>query len=1145
MTCIINKIFTRLTVAIAIAALAPAAASAFPTDTYAANSRLSSGYWVKVSVTTSGLYCITNQQLKEWGFSDPSSVRIFGYGGQRISDKLSLANYIDDLPPVPYRQTAAGLVFFANGVETWTHDGSLFNHKINPFTTVGYYFLTTATGAGDRTVIEKSGTAAASSPATTFQDHLYHEVDTYKLGQTGHLLLGEDFKWTPSRTFNFTLTDIVDASAASPVTMKCHFVARTLGGTSSLEFTANGVTLPYSKNDDIAASGSSSHTIAVETTTTKSFEFSNPYLSLGITHSSRVPVEQAFLDFIEINYTRNLRLNGGYLDFTLQQTQASLAGATASTHVWDVTDPLNVTELNTAADSRGVCWTNDYTGMRRYVAWNEGVALPSPAFVEEVANQNLHGTIGTPDMVIFTLDQWRDQAERIATLHRTSAIDPLEVVVVNPAAVYNEFGSGAPDVNTMRRYLKMLYDRGLEADKPLKYCLIMGQPTYDNRRLSPSAQAITYPTLPTWQSERSLDDNISFTTDDIFGLLLDDSFSDNQDVLGSDPLCIAVGRMPIRTYSDAKTAVDKLYDYVNNPRRTPWANRILLVADDENKGKHMTQTEDVQTAMMSTDDGDQFLYNKVYIDAFELKDGTCPDARDRMFQALEEGVLWWSYIGHANPTSWTGEKLLTYYDINNLFINCYPVLYAATCEFLNWDSNSLSGAEILYYTRYGGIIAAITAVRPVYIDSNGVLSRAIGEHTFERDDQGRYLTIGEIYRRGKNSIVDKKGNLLNDKNKLRFVLMGDPAMHLATPKNRVVLEKIGDETVNPDDQVTIMARQQVTLEGYVCDYEGNLLSDFNGDVTVDMYDAEYSTTSLGRGTDGTKVTFEEMGRKLYTGRDAVVGGRFKLKVAMPETIAGNWRPAALNMYAKTSAGLDATGVCRDFYVYGFDESAEPDETAPVITSLYLNHPSFADGATVNPTPMLIATISDDLGFNLSSAGVGHTFSVQVDGAKAFTNVSSYFTPDMGSLSGTINYPMEELSAGHHTVRLRVWDTYGNLAERSVDCFVKPNAQPTIYEVYTDANPATSEARFYLSHDRPDMMMTVKVEVYNLLGQPVWSGTETGRSDMFISMPVTWDLTDAAGRRVNRGIYVYRAIITESDGEQYVTKSSRIAVGAPQ
>ena len=102
--------------------------------------------------------------------------------------------------------------------------------------------------------------------------------------------------------------------------------------------------------------------------------------------------------------------------------------------------------------------------------------------------------------------------------------------------------------------------------------------------------------------------------------------------------------------------------------------------------------------------------------------------------------------------------------------------------------------------------------------------------------------------------------------------------------------------------------------------------------------------------------------------------------------------------------------------------------------------------------------------------------------------------------------------------------------------------PKIYDVYSDANPAVDQANFYLSHDQPDAMATVEVSVYNLMGRKLWSRTVTGRSDMFLTVPVTWNLCDASGRRVGRGIYLYRATIT-TDGQSYQTASRRIAVAA--
>ena len=75
---------TLLVLLMAVLAMAlPARVSALDLSTYAEKSRLAEGNWVKISVDASGVYLLTNTQLRQMGFSDPSKVKIFGYGARR------------------------------------------------------------------------------------------------------------------------------------------------------------------------------------------------------------------------------------------------------------------------------------------------------------------------------------------------------------------------------------------------------------------------------------------------------------------------------------------------------------------------------------------------------------------------------------------------------------------------------------------------------------------------------------------------------------------------------------------------------------------------------------------------------------------------------------------------------------------------------------------------------------------------------------------------------------------------------------------------------------------------------------------------------------------------------------------------------
>ena len=193
------------------------------------------------------------------------------------------------------------------------------------------------------------------------------------------------------------------------------------------------------------------------------------------------------------------------------------------------------------------------------------------------------------------------------------------------------------------------------------------------------------------------------------------------------------------------------------------------------------------------------------------------------------------YQGHGAPTSLTAEGLVTFRDLNEFYLRRVPVLYAATCDFLRWDATATSGAERLFKNSSGGVIAAISATRPVYIDQNRNMSETIGRYVLSRDSEGRINTIGEIYRQAKNDYRVKDEWRAND-NKLRYVLLGDPALRTVMPSQKIELTAIGDRPVTPiggdEEPVQLMAREQTVIKGRVTDAAGNLATGFNGVVTA-------------------------------------------------------------------------------------------------------------------------------------------------------------------------------------------------------------------------------------------------------------------------------------------------------------------------
>lgn len=1114
---------------IAVMSAAPVGCHAFDLNVYADTSALASGRWVKVSTDPEGgIHFVSYRDLRKWGFSSPERVSVAGYGTLTDTDVLSQNSYIDDLPQIASLHADGGIYFYASPAARIAKgsDGRL-SSVANPYVMRPCYFLTDS-----RTPVapEEEGLAVASSqPQTEFTALARHETDAISYGQSGRGLVGEDFRINPSRMFRIELPGHVPGTEAW---VRVRFASRT-SAQSALVLTERGERL----DADGALPAVSGNNYGSLTDVEASVTPSDGRIDLGITFVGMGTIYSANLDFIEVNYSRKIRIGSEPVAFTSSRPSVCIEGAKASTRIWDVTDPSRPVVMTVASADGATVWTSPFMGERRYVAWNAGEGISMPVFEGPVSSQNLHDVSQRPEMVIIAPHEMLAAARRVAALHEQT--DSMTALVIDQQQIFNEFSSGTAHPTAFRHFLKMLYDRGKESGRPLRYALMMGRGSFDNRRLTSSVAALRQPLMPIWQSVESMSELGSYTTDDYLAQL-EDNAGLRPD---SDPYSIAVGRITARSAAEASAYVDKLERYMLSTPHGAWASRAAMLADDGDNASHMRQSEEQIGAFMSTSPGDAMLYERIYLDAYPLTGGVCREARSRLHRMIDDGILWWNYIGHANKYYLTGQGVMTLNDITSLRNRRWPVFFGATCYFMQWDGIDQSGAEKLLFNSRGGVIAAITATRPVFISENAKLSKAIGLEALTLDDDGKPTPVGESLRRAKNRLASPGGE--SNSNKLRYALLGDPAMRPSFAPGKVEILEVDGRKIDAteDDDIVIMARSQVSMSGEVTDARGRRDEAFNGHVSLTLYDAERSVTTLGRDIDGSagrRFTYEDHGAKLFEGADTVINGRWNMTVSMPSEIADNYRRATITLTAAGN-GSGAAGCERRLYVYGTDDSQPTDTVAPLIESIYLNHPDFTDGGLVDPSPMLIAEISDNVGINLSTAGIGRTMTLRIDGRDVFNDVASYYTPATGrQAAGTISYPLSGLAEGRHTLELRVYDTSGNEAAATLTFVVDSQLAPEIFDIYTDVNPATTQANFYISHNRPDAMLGITVSVYSMSGMLVWSATVNDRSDMFTSAPVTWNLTDRSGRRVPRGIYIYRAEIV-SGASRAVSPARRLAV----
>lgn len=1103
--------------------------SAFDAEYYSTTSQLSQGDWAKIEVSETGMQFISDATLKNLGYNDPTKVNVYGYGGVMIPETLVSP---DDLPMVPSLRVSGGIIFFGKANVGWnvSKGPGRYQHISHPYSDNSYYFISDK----DSEKYEQ-GTYVQpdtwSETLTDFTERLVHEEDLSMAMNTGRLMLGEDFKTKTSQTFNFDLPGNI-----GNVLVTTSFGCKTTSGQSTLSFTANGKQLLATSTDQMTASDTK---LIVTTLTSKMVENPGTNMALTVKFNGSGSVTSAALDYIEVEYPRTLSITGGELYFYLdpyENSQVKIAGANSNTMVWNVTDPENPQIVETEVKGSELTFAVS-TGYQEFVAFDPSMVRRGVTPGSKVANQDIH-SMEAPGMVIISPSEYLPAAQRLVDLHKQT--DGLNVLVLTPEEVYNEFSSGKPDVSAYRKMLKMWYDRaGGTEGKYTSYCLIMSRPTYDNKMVSAVVRNAGYPRVPIWQSPTGETETTSYSTDDYIGMLDDVPGTFN---IGNAQIHVAVGRMPVRSLNEAHTVIDKLEEYLLNPDMGAWRNNIMIIADDQDNGTHLDQAEKVVSALKSEDTGNAYIYEKLYLDSYPLEytgvGASYPQAHERMMNKWNEGLAFIDYIGHANAKSWGHEHLFTWTEINSMSNKRLPYLYAATCNFMRWDDDEISAAEILWQLPSSGVIGMICPSREVLITANGVLNEATARYVFMKDSEGNPMRCGDIMRLGKNSSN-------TGANKLRYGLIGDPAMRMPWPNNAVVVDEInGVDLSSSADWPVISARSTVTVSGHLEDSDGNLLSDFNGITEISLYDAEKVITTNGNGSNGVESVYNDRKTRLFTGRTKVVNGEWNVTFTMPSEIDNNYQPALLSLYAYEEQGREANGYSGKLYVYGYDENVPDDYEGPKIIEFYLDAPTFMNGGQVSPNPTLYAKFYDESGISVSEAGIGHNITLELDGKQFFDDVAQYYLPDENDTgAGSITYNLNDLPQGSHTLKFTVWDNANNSSVATLDFSISALWKPTIETLTTDVNPATASVNFIVATDGATSSMGCTIEVYDLWGKKVWRGDAPALSKSSTRTTLGWNLCDFGGGRVPGGIYLYRATVKTESGAT-VTKTRKLVV-APQ
>ncbi len=1099
---------------------------------FVSRSVLATGNWFKIRLSKTGIYKLTYEDLKGMGFpvdGNPANIALYGNGGGLLPEKND-APRPAGLTENPIEVVDGGdgsfdpgdyILFYGVGPVVWSYDAATgtFHHQNNYYDNYAYYFLTKGTQPGLR-IQADSVSGNADVQVSSFTDYAFHELDERNLGNTGRTWYGEVYDFTTDYTFDFNFPHIIKnrkawlhAVFASHAPSSNRFLIYTNG---QLQKTLNmPITGSYY---DVGKGGSTQ------------FDFTPQAdkISVRTVYQRNSPSAVGYLDYIELNVQRELIFDKGQMAFRNIFASGKVARyrmqSPGKVEIWDVSHPLAPRKVRLQQVSGGVAFLAPISPYKAFVAF-DGTGFYAPEFVGKVENQNLHA-VKNIDFLIVAYPDFLDQAQRLADFHREK--DGMKVYVTTPRKIYNEFSSGAQDITAIRDFVKHIYD-GSSPGEELRYLLLFGDASFDYKNRIPDNTNF----VPCWEAIPSLNTISSVASDDYYGYL-----DDGEGTGYSDRVDIGIGRFPVDTPEEAKEAVDKTIRYDTDTPKTmgPWRNRLTFVADDGDYNRHLNDAETLSRYLNAN--YPVYGLNKLYLDAFPQvstpSGQRAPALNEAINASIDGGTLIFNYSGHGGDVGLGHERFMTIADINSWNNkNKLTVFITATCEFTRYDNpERVSAGELVFLNPNGGAVALFTTTRATYASANLALNMAIFKHNMFEKTDGNYPCFGDVIRHSK---------VLGGNNDKKFVLIGDPALKLAYPKDHVKTTFINAKAVVEGKPDTLRALSKVRIQGEVTDENGQKMKSYNGIIFSTVFDKKSAITTLGTDPDSRVTTFYVWNSILFKGEAAVRNGDFDFSFVVPKDIAYKFGKGRISYYFDNGTS-DGHGYNENIVVGGYDNHALPDTTGPDIR-LFMNDTTFAPGDVTHADPVLFARLSDQSGINTTGSGIGHDIVATLDDDPAQSyNLNAYYVADEGDFTkGTVRFQLKGLSSGRHVIRLKAWDLYNNSSVAELPFVVEPASQLVIDNLLNIPNPVTDATDFVFEHNQAGKLLKVRIDIYKLDGQRVKTLREEITPGGFSSGRIHWNCTTDTGKKLGRGIYIYQAEVTAPDGQMKVLRNKLVFI----
>ncbi len=1093
------------------------------------NSVLSFGNWYKIKITEEGMYKLDNAFLKSKGIDlgsvDPRSIKIYGNGGKLIDERPEqprTTDLIENSIRVVGEEdgkfdNADYIIFYAPAAKGWEYSSSInsFGHYFHYYSDNNFVWLTWDGANGKRMDTKISVPDAGAELVTTTTGFVLNHEFKKNIAKTGRQWFGDEFNdRTNYRVYTNKLPGLIPDKS---ITYKFSLVSRapklTTFSIDENSIPLGSIAIPsISLNDVYSAYANLGFQIF-----TRNSNLPENRSIIRLTYNTTDPIANGYLHYFEIHYPRYLRADGDKIMFFSPTSDGLFEYeisdfSNSQIDIYDVTQFSSVKRVEGASISGGQAkfrsFENGSVISTYFAIGKDGYLVPTE--LTKVGNQNLHGIADGAEFVIITTAEFKSHAERLKTFKTTRKNHPLSTLVIDIKEIYNEFSSGILDVSAIRDFLKYAYTNW--ALKPV-YVLLFGDGDYDYRNVEGYGKNF----IPPYETVESLLPLYSYPTDDYYARIVgNDLYID-----------LAIGRINCRSADEARITVDKIINYESSTNFGSWRNLITLVADDgktsvgDDGDMHTIQSD----SLYHTSIPKSFDVKKIYLIQYPTVETASgrrkPAVNKAIIDAVNEGTLVLNFIGHGNPDVWTHEyvfeKALTIPQFNNkdkLFF-----LSAATCDFGEYDNpSSQSSTELLINKEDGGAILVFTAARAVFADLNYLLNAALFVNLFGwRNSNLSQPSVGLAFFRTKAFKIDA-----NDQ---KYHLYGDPTVYLNVPRFKASVDSIN--SISTNSVVEIKSLKPTSVIGIVKDSSGNILSSFNGEALITVFDSKrYQEIPEWPRLTSRYGGIELPGGIIFRGRSAVRNGVFETDFVVPKDVSYENNNGKVTVYFFNSEN-DGFGFTENIKVTAADTIAIADKAGPKI-DIYLDNDYSSGAYLVGKSPLLIVKFEDETGINTTGTGLGHKMEAVLN--EDITNpydLTNYFQGDLnqGNRKGEVRYKFSGLDSGPYKLKITAWDVFNNPSSADVTFEVVGENLLAVRDIFNYPNPTSGPTTFTFQHSY-DKPINVTLKIYSIAGRHLFTIEKQNVLEKFVK--VDWDGKDTEGDVLGNGVYLYKIIVNSID-----------------